>query len=76
MLFELLAQLLDFLLDVPHFCHFADNFCIGLNDARGARVQSDWTCEHEFEKLETSVQLVQQVIAGCGCIPAGGRRRF
>lgn len=60
-LFQLLAQLFNLFLDVPHFGHLAQHLCFSLNRARLPPAQSNRICEHELDKLETCLQVLQVI---------------
>lgn len=52
-LLELLAQLLDLLLDVPDFGHFAQHGRVGLSESGGSFAQSEGIREHQSDKSDT-----------------------
>lgn len=56
-LLQLLAELLDFLLDVPHLGHLTEHLGVRLEDSCCALTQPDRICEDQLNETNATLHL-------------------
>lgn len=59
-LLQLLAKLLNLLLDIPNLGHFAQDSSLCLRESSGPLAEPDWIGEHELDELKTSLQVANK----------------